>query len=145
MFRYATILVTYMSINFLPPSTISPMKRKSTVFHFGQRLAAIRKQRGLSQRTLGKTVGVSGRVIAYYEKQTKHPPAHLLSPLCRALKVSSDELLGLKSFKQDIDSKDYFLWKRFKKVTSLSIREKKTVFSFINALLTKHTFKTTKQ
>ena len=34
---------------------------------FGPRLAQIRKGRGISQEALGEAVGVSQRVIAYYE------------------------------------------------------------------------------
>ena len=113
------------------------MKQKPTTIGFGKRLAEIRRQRGLSQRALADLVGTSGRMIAYYESQTAYPPTHLVEPICRALKISADELLGLKSLKQDIKGDEFKLWRRFKKIKGLSTRDQKTVFSLTHALLTK--------
>ena len=70
------------------------MKTK-TLEGFGARLAAIRQARGLTQTELGAAAGVSQRVIAYYETESTQPPGALLVDFARALKVSSDELLGL--------------------------------------------------
>lgn len=41
-------------------------------------------------------VGVSNRVIAYYEQDDAQPPGPLLAELARVLKASSVELLGLQ-------------------------------------------------
>lgn len=71
------------------------MKKKTTVNGFGQRLAYFRKAKGLTQQALGETVGVSNRVIAYYEGETDYPPAHLIVPLANALGITMDELLGI--------------------------------------------------
>ena len=35
-------------------------------------------------------------MIAYYEKQAKYPPTHLLPLLAEVLGTSADELLGMK-------------------------------------------------
>ncbi len=113
------------------------VKRKPTVMGVGRRLTEIRKQQGLSQRALAKLVGTSGRMIAYYEGKTAHPPTHLIEPLCRALKVSADELLGLKYFKHDIADDELKIWKRFKKIKNLSVRDQKTIYSLAHALLSK--------
>jgi transcriptional regulator with XRE-family HTH domain len=113
------------------------MKKKSTITNFGTKLAEARRRQGLSQRALAKLVGVSGRMIAYYESESSNPPAHLLEPLCHALKTSADELLGLKVHKQEISRQDWLLWKRFKKAEKLSTRDKKALFHFLNALLVK--------
>ena len=56
--------------------------------------AALRGERGLSQEELAQAVGVSRRVIAYYEAESTQPPGALLADLARTLKVSADELLG---------------------------------------------------
>ena len=66
---------------------------------FGQRLARLRTAAGFSQRSLAAEIGVSQRMVAYYEKQTVFPPTHLFPLLVMALKalsVSADELLGIK-------------------------------------------------
>lgn len=63
---------------------------------FGPRLAQARKARGWSQEKLGAAVGVSQRVIAYYEADHAQPPGPMLPELARALSVSTDQLLGLE-------------------------------------------------
>ena len=114
------------------------MKQKVSTNEFGKRLAQIRRERGLSQRALAKLVGTSGRMIAYYEKKAASLPIEFLEPICDALGVSADELVGLKPHKHDVDPKEYFLWKRFKKAEKLSVRDKKALFHFLNALLSKN-------
>jgi len=67
---------------------------------FGKRLAELRKNAGYTQQELADELGVSRRVIGYYESESQHPPASLLVDLCQVLDISSDELLGLKAIKQ---------------------------------------------
>lgn len=62
---------------------------------FGRRLASIRKEAGYSQRALAKALGISHRMVAYYEGQTEHPPAALLPDLARLFGITADELLGI--------------------------------------------------
>jgi len=66
---------------------------KADVRGFGKRLVAFRKTARLTQDTLARKVGVSRRVIAYYEGETEHPPTTILPRLAQALGVSLDELL----------------------------------------------------
>jgi DNA modification methylase/DNA-binding XRE family transcriptional regulator len=61
---------------------------------FGVRLSTLRKAAGLTQEKLAHAVGVSRRVIAYYEGETQHPPTTILPRLSRALGVSADKLLS---------------------------------------------------
>lgn len=60
----------------------------------GNRLAALRKARGLTQEQLATVAGVSRRRIAYYERETQHPPTTILPCLAEVLGVTTDELLG---------------------------------------------------
>lgn len=62
-------------------------------FLFGERLAELRKASGLTQTDLAKKLGVSRRMIAYYEGETKHPPTTILLHLAQTLGVTADELL----------------------------------------------------
>ncbi len=110
------------------------MKSKTYTSDFGKKLSQFRKAKGLTQQELGKKIGVSQRVIAYYEGETNYPPTHLLIPIAKALKVSVDELLGLK--KTDIsDSNHAALWRRLKRAEKLSQKDRKTLLDFIDALL----------
>ncbi len=81
----------------------------------GKRLVELRKAAGLTQKQLGGKVGVSNRVIHYYEGETDYPPAHLVEPLARALSVSTDELLGVRGVKQERNPEHAALWRRLKK------------------------------
>ncbi|TRZ51906.1 MAG: XRE family transcriptional regulator [Dehalococcoidia bacterium] len=105
---------------------------------FGKRLAQIRKQRGFSQAQLAKLVGVTIRTIAYYEVEANNLPAKLIKPLAEALNVSTDHLIGITNFKQEISPKQFALWRRFKKIDNLSVRDQKALFHYLNALLEKN-------
>lgn len=101
---------------------------------FGVRLARLRKAAGYSQRELAAELGISHRVVAYYEGETQYPPAHLLPLLAKVLSVSTDELLGLASGRAR-RAPDSRLWRRFKQVEALPPKEKRQVALFIDALL----------
>jgi transcriptional regulator with XRE-family HTH domain len=62
----------------------------------GRRLAALRKAAGYSQREFALEIGISHRMVAYYEAQTEHPPAHLLPTIAKALHLTTDQVLGLE-------------------------------------------------
>ena len=114
------------------------MKRKSTVSAFGSRLAGLRKVRGITQVQLGKKIGVSHRVIAYYEGETDFPPTHLLVPMAKVLKVTTDELLGVKNTKSELVPENAALWRRFKKVETLPKNDQRALSHYLNALLEKN-------
>jgi transcriptional regulator with XRE-family HTH domain len=61
---------------------------------FGQRFARLRKEKGLTQESLAKTLGVSSQAVSKWETDASMPDIALLSPLSDALGVSIDELLG---------------------------------------------------
>jgi transcriptional regulator with XRE-family HTH domain len=70
-------------------------KRKTDVIeNFGERLAQLRKAAGYTQVELAAEVGITQRMVAYYEVPNAQPPAHLLPQLAQALGVSVDVLLG---------------------------------------------------
>lgn len=128
-----------MSSNFYVCDKMQSMKRTTmTKTDFGKRLAALRKEQGLTQTELGNKVGVSCRVIAYYEGETSYPPAHLIEPLAKALKVSSDELLGIKNIKQQRDPQHAALWRRLKKIETLPKQDQKALLHYLDALVKKN-------
>jgi transcriptional regulator with XRE-family HTH domain len=101
---------------------------------FGQRLADIRKSRSMTQAQLGTLVGVSNRVIAYYETESDQPPGSLLADLAIALKVSADELLGIKPPKESVTPKMARLLNRLKRVAELPANDQRSVLQHIDAL-----------
>ena len=62
--------------------------------HFGERLARLRTAKNLTQRQLAAQLGVSQRVITYYENESSYPPVHLVPKIAQAFGVGIEELLG---------------------------------------------------
>jgi transcriptional regulator with XRE-family HTH domain len=114
------------------------MTKENLENNFGKRLARLRKTSGLTQQELGEKIGVSKRVIAYYEGETSYPPAHLIEPLAKVLKISTDELLGLKNLKQQHDPEHAALWRRLKKVETLPKKDQKALLHYLDALVSKN-------
>lgn len=114
-----------------------PRKRRvqTTNGTFGRRLAELRQTAGYSQRELAAEVGISQRMIAYYEGQTDHPPTHVLPVLAEVLGVSADELLGLKVVKRSKKLGSERLYRRFKQIEKLPSKERKALLGVIDAFL----------
>lgn len=62
----------------------------------GQRIAALRKHRGLTQTALGEVLGLGQTVIASYEIGRRRVPVSLLAPLAKALNTSTVDLLEVE-------------------------------------------------
>lgn len=62
---------------------------------FAERLIQLRKERGLSQATVAKDLGVSLGIICYWETNKSDPTASNIAKLARYFNVSSDYLLGI--------------------------------------------------
>jgi len=102
---------------------------------FGDRLARLRKAAGFSQRELAAELGISHRMVAYYEGETEHPPTHLLPALAKALGVSADQLLGVEQVKANGRVRDTRLWRRFSQMEKLPPAERKPIVQVIDAFL----------
>lgn len=70
-------------------------KNQKPAANFGARLATLRKAAGYTQVELAAVLGISQRMVAYYEGTEDHPLAKVLRHLSHALDISTDELLGV--------------------------------------------------
>ena len=61
----------------------------------GERIRAIREQRGLTRNELAKQVEISATALYYIEKGINIPSSLVLSKIAQVLEVSADYLLGL--------------------------------------------------
>jgi transcriptional regulator with XRE-family HTH domain len=117
----------------------TPVSNKNS---FGQRLISFRRARGITQIQLAKAARVTQRAISYYETDTGYPPAPVVAQLAQALKISADELLGIKPPPREVskfeelhgDAESRRLWKRFQLMTSLPDRDQRAVIRLINSL-----------
>lgn len=65
---------------------------------FGDRLRKLREQAGMTQADLGKLIGVSDRVVGYYESNDRFPKkAEILQKISEIFEVSVDFLIGNES------------------------------------------------
>ena len=104
---------------------------------FGKRLIALRRLRGMTQVQLAEAADTTQRAISYYETTGNFPPAPALVALARALGVTTDELLGIKSVKADARTEDpetRRLWRKFQQVAALPEKDQRAVIRLINSL-----------
>lgn len=112
-------------------------RKKAPEETFGQRLARLRKARGYTQTELGERVGVSQRMMTYYERAADHPPAALLPKLAQALGVTADQLLGLRPVEAKPAPPNTRLWRRLREIEKLPPGERKAVMKILDGLLTR--------
>lgn len=110
------------------------MKKETTINNFGKRLARIRKTKGLTQKQLADKIGVTRRIIVYYEAESKYPPTHLIAPLSKALNVTTDELLGLQKIKETLNPEFASLWRRLKILETFSEKDRKAILQHIDVI-----------
>lgn len=104
--------------------------------NFGERLAQLRKAAGYTQVELAQDLGISQRMVAYYESPNASPPANLLPRLAAALGVTIDALFGRTTkrrlAKQDGDSR---LRRRLLAIEKLELTEKRQVLQLLDAFI----------
>jgi len=105
---------------------------------FGKRLFTIRRSRGISQKELGEKVGLSLRMISYYERDKNGPPVAMLKKIAAALNVSASYLLGESPLKSTVkDEIAPGLKKPFELLQGLPKKQQRTAISMIDALAAK--------
>jgi transcriptional regulator with XRE-family HTH domain len=120
----------------ITPTAVTLMRRTRPDETLGQRLLRLRQARGYSQRELGDRVGVSQRMMTYYESEAEHPPAYLLPRLAEALGLTVDELMGVRPIKEHAGaSRNTRLWRKLRDIEKLPPGDRKAVLKFVDALL----------
>lgn len=65
-----------------------------TELTFGDRLKAVRKARGLTQKQLAVKAGIGQCMVSFYERGENLPGIPALEWICKSLNVSASDLLG---------------------------------------------------
>lgn len=60
----------------------------------GKFIAEIRKEKGLTQKQLAESLGISDKTISKWERGNGMPEVSLMMPLCEVLEISVNELLS---------------------------------------------------
>jgi len=113
------------------------MPRSQPTEDFAQRLAAIRKEKGLTQQQLSDRVGVHVQQLKRYEAGSSQPTLDVIRNLAVALGTSADRLL----FGKDERGPDEELKLQFEAVSRLDPEEKKVIRSVIESIILRNTMK----
>lgn len=84
--------------------TISSIREVNNMI--GLRIKSLRKKENLTQKQLAEKIGVSQRMIGYYESEERFPPHDVLTKLADCFSVSADYLLGRSVTNEQVTPKD---------------------------------------
>lgn len=101
---------------------------------FPERLATIRKKRGMTQQALADVVGIHVTQLRRYEGGKAQPTMGVLRELAMALRVSSDALLFEENERGPTDD----MRLQFEALARLDERERDVVREVLEGMLIKH-------
>ena len=105
----------------------------------GEKLRALRLEKGLTQIELGERAGLSGRMVVHYEKHVTKPPADRLAALARALGVPVGELITPS--KESLRMVAPRFARKLEKAKLLPTEDQAVVANLIDSLLEKNGLK----
>lgn len=104
--------------------------------HPGSRIAAVRKARGLTQAQLAERIGIIQSLISDYESGRRRLYAEMLIRIAQVLRVSVDELLGLKAARVNGESPvSLKVSRRMQQIDALPRTQQKTLLATIDNFL----------
>lgn len=115
--------------------TITARIKRDPANGFGERLSGLRKAAGITQTALAEEIGISQRMMAYYESPTAYPPANLLPVIAAALGVSVNALLGVETAKRLTKATDTRMQRRLQQIEKLDASDKRQVLQLIDAFI----------
>ena len=96
----------------------------------GEHIMLLRKQKGLSQASLGKQIGTSGDIIGRYERNIMTPSIDVIMKIADKLVVSIDYLVGKTNLELDKTT-----LKRLEEISTLTEENKSFLFRMIDMAL----------
>lgn len=116
-------------------------RSQESAAEIGQRLAAMRKERGLTQTEFAKALGLSQSMMSDYERGELRLHGELILQIVQILDVSADDLLGLsetakpngKQPKRATRNKQLLNW--LHKIDDLPKRDRDALMRTIDAFL----------
>jgi transcriptional regulator with XRE-family HTH domain len=99
----------------------------------GDKILALRKQRGWSQQQLAKNIGTSGPIIGRYERGEMVPSVEVAKKLADTFAVTLDYLVDDTGRAAEI--KDKAMLNRLMEIEALEQEDKKTIVHVLDSLL----------
>jgi transcriptional regulator with XRE-family HTH domain len=110
-------------------------KKKAKTETPGQRLARLRRARGVTQVELAEAIDVSQPVISMYERGEHRMSAEAILVFCEILQVSADELIGLEPVNGLELVPNRRLARRLQQIARLPQRDQEAIIRTIDAFL----------
>jgi len=114
--------------------SVEPIKHMDRTMPFPERLSKIRKQRGLTQVTLGQLAGITKTQVYRYENGSSQPTLDVIKNMAIALSVTSDYLIFEEGERQPESSMKLL----FEGVSQLNDDEKHIIKELIEGIILKH-------
>lgn len=104
---------------------------------FGRRLAALRRQKGLSQRELAELMRTTQKMVDYYERRAANPALEVVQRAAAALEVSPVELIdGVAPARLNKKAGPTSKVQRiFEDVSRLPRRQQEKIVEFVTAIV----------
>jgi len=115
--------------------SVAQKQQKPQEETLGQRLARLRRERGLTQVELAARIGVVQPVLSDYERGALRLHGQLIVKLTEILSVSAEELLGLSKPSSNGGIRNRRLLRRFQEIEKLPKRDQQALFRTIDAFL----------
>ena len=101
----------------------------------GKRIAALRKERGYTQVELAEQLGGIQAIISDYERGKLRPHPDMIVRLAKALRVSTDEMLGVKPPSKNGATVSRRVLRRLQAIDGLPKRDQDALFRTIDVFL----------
>jgi len=101
----------------------------------GQRITAARRDAGLTQQQLADKLGVTQRVVTYWEREAVGLKAEQLNALAEALGVTLDKLMGRPQSKQRGNGPAGRAKRVFDRVSALPRSQQQRILDTVEALI----------
>jgi transcriptional regulator with XRE-family HTH domain len=124
----------------MPPNAMAQRRGIATEegsAEIGERIARLRKERGITQVEMADRLGLSQPVVSDYERGSLRVHGELIAMLAKILRVSADEILGLEKTSTPRGPRDSAIARRLRDIDKLSKRDRDALARTIDAFLTR--------
>ena len=104
----------------------------------GERIAALRKEAGLSQQAVADELGIAQQTLAHYEVGRARMPVSLLPAFAKLYGVDANELLGLQNG-SGRRGPTPLLQKQIERLSQLPKTQQKVVMQMLDGVLSQGT------
>jgi len=121
----------------MPKKSKNKARAVAGVETIGQRLARLRRERGLTQAMLAERVGIIQALVSDYERDKLRLNPDMSVKFAQALGVTTDQLLGLQPTKGNGHQPSRKVLRRLQEIENLPRRDQDALLRTIDAFLAK--------